>query len=153
MAILNAKSGEISAKLAGYLAVRLPALALVQSTDTDGYPLISIGAGTAGGANAIIKVLPQNWPLATDVFGNAANSYGPNSILVATEADSTSSGADPLTPAQLLPILAQVALMGTHIDWYQSASGTAPTAATFATATNLKASFDTDVYYPLISSQ
>jgi hypothetical protein len=148
------KSQAISNQLADLFKQRLNgSLALVQSNDTDLNPLISIGPGTNGGANAIVKVIPQNWPLAQDVLGLSANIYGPHTVQLVTEADPAGgAGADPLTPAQLLLVIGQIVLMGCLVEWYQSASGTAPSAAAII-AGNLKGTFVPDVQYQMISSQ
>jgi hypothetical protein len=149
------KSVAISKELADRLRSRgLSTLGVVESFDTDQNPLITIGSGVAGTANFLIKVMPTNWPLAKDILGLAALQYTPTTIAIATEADpAAGAGADPTTRAQLLPVLGQCMEMGTHVDWYESANGTAPSAATIADPTKLKASFDQDNYRPLISSQ
>lgn len=152
MANLSFKAQPIAHKLADILKAR--GYTLTESFDTDGYPLVSVGPGTNGGKNAIFKVLPTGWPLQTDVLGNTANSYGPHSVLIATEADSAGTGIAAASGWQFLAdMLFQGMLTGCHIDIYQSANGTAPTASTFSTASNLKASFDPDIYHALISQQ
>jgi hypothetical protein len=148
------KSQAIAHDLASRLGERgLTSLGIVESFDTDGNPLINIGAGSAGGANAVIKCLPVVWPLAQDVLGLSANMYSPHTLQLVTEADPTAgSGADPLSPNQLMMILGQVQQMGTIVEWYQTAAGTPPTAAGI-TSGNLQSTFYPDQRYPLISGQ
>lgn len=151
------KAQAIANELADKLKSRgLSSLGVVQSFDTDSNPLITIGTGVAGTANAVIKVMPQDWPLAQDVLGNAANAFSPHQIKLATEADyagTTDNVADADSKAILGPLLTQIIEMGTQWKWYESASGTAPTAATLNSESNLKSANDPDHYRPLLSSQ
>lgn len=148
------KAQALANQLADWLKARgLSSLGLTQSFDTDLNPLISIGSGSIGSANFIIKVAPIAWPLAEDIFGNAAIQYAPHVIQMVTEANPVGgAGADILTPQQLMNVLNQCQLMGCQMEWYESANGVAPTAAAII-AGNLKATFNPDVYYPLISNQ
>lgn len=151
----SAKASKMSAELADRLKIRpgLSALTVRESVDTDGNPLILVGAGSAGGENAVVKTKPVVWSLATDVLGLAANIYTPHVMQVVTEANPTGgSGADPLSAADLLSLIAQCSAMGCIVEWYQSAAGVAPTAAAIITA-NLKATYYPDARYPLISGQ
>lgn len=149
------KSQAIAHELANRFANRvgLTALGIVEGFDTDSNPLITIGTGVAGTANFIVKVLPTSWPLAQDVLGLTALQYTPHSIAIVTEADPTGgAGADPTTRSQLLQVIAQSVDMGCHVDWYESASGVAPSAAAIVVG-NLKASYDPDLWHPLINGQ
>lgn len=114
---------------------------------------------TAGHANFQIKVCPVPWATAQDVLGNPAIEYTPHVIRLITEADPTGgAGSDPTTRAQLLAVTAQLTQMGTRVEWYETANGTAPTIAadpneaTPGTAT-LRTTWDPDFYRPLISAQ
>lgn len=151
MATLNSfKAQSIAQKLGDILKGRgyTPTITF----DTDSYPLVSVGPGTAGNKNAVFKVLATSWTQ-VDIVGNT-NSFGPHSVLLATEADSAGTGIAAATAWQfLLDMIGQALLTGCHIDLYQSANGTAPSASTFGTGSNLKASFDPDVYHPFISQQ
>jgi hypothetical protein len=153
------KALAIAHELADRLKQRLPAaLKVTESFDTDGNPLISINDGTpiAGEANAILKVAAIAWPEVKDVLGLDQTVFTPHVISLATEADyagATDNVADPMTRAQLLPILGQALAMGCRVDWYESATGVAPSAATIADATKLKATYQPDVYHALVSNQ
>lgn len=150
------KSQAIAHDLADRLKERgLGSLGIVESFDTDGNPLITLGAGVALGANAVLKVRPVDWPLAQDILGLAANVYNPHVIQLVTEADyqgATDNVLDPLSPDQLLKILASAEKMGCILEWYQSATSVAPTAAAIIPS-NLKSTFHPDQRYPLISAQ
>lgn len=146
------KAIALARELADTLKKRLSTLAFSEGFDTDGAPLIIIGDGVAGDANAVIKVNTINWPLAKDVLGLNQTVFTPHVIQVATEANPAGgAGADPLSPQQLLSIWGDVLLKGTRAEWYQSTSGVAPTASTYGTPSNLKASYD-NLYYPMTSS-
>lgn len=148
------KANAISNELADKLKARLNgSLALVQGfSAADQSPTIVIGAGSAGGANFAIKTTGISWALAQDILGLTANSYTPHVIQLVTEADPTAgAGADPTSRAQLMPVLLQCQLMGARVEWYETAAGTAPTIALLEAGTaTLKASFDPDVYRPMI---
>lgn len=148
------KAQAIANQLADLLKARgLGSLGLVQSFDTDQNPLISIGSGAAGSANFIIKVTPVILPDSQDVLGNASIAYSPHVIQLCTEADpAAGAGADPTTRQQLLNVLGQIGRMGARQEWYESASGVAPSAAALI-AGNLKASFEPDPYWPMIGNQ
>lgn len=145
------KAQAMSKELADRLKARLNgALTLVQGFDTDQNPYIEIGAGAAGQPNAIIKVMPVDWPLAQDVLGLTANAYTPHKICVVTEAVNTNGSY--LTRAQQLLIFGQVSLMGSRVEHYNSANGDDPDLDDIVPA-KLVASFEPDLYYPMISSQ
>lgn len=145
------KAQDLALFLYSKLQSLLAPLASSQSVAADGNPLLSFGPGTAGGANVIIKVLPQPWPTATDIVGNAANVYSPTEIQIVTEANPASgAGADDLTPQQVLYILGAIMQPGTRVEWYQSAAGTAPTAAAIIAA-NLKATWNPSLTYGVLN--
>jgi len=144
------KAQSIAHELADRLKAR--GIVLVESFDTDSNPLITIGDGVAGHQNALVKVLPLNWPLAKDVLGNTAFQYTPHVVQLGTETDAGGSSSV-LTIANLMPILQQSGDMGCRVEWYESANGVAPTAAILGDATKLKASYDPDLYHPVINGQ
>lgn len=125
MASIHKKIVAMSRDLADRLTVRLNGtLALVQSFDTNGNPTIAIGAGSAGGQNAFIRLI-ESPSLGVNAVGNSQDSYGPNICQVALE---TSSVAN----VPLLTIANDVLLMGelfglkTRLEVYLSSNGTAP---------------------------
>lgn len=145
--------------LASLLKVRYSTKVVTESFDTDGNPIVTVDDGTpaAGEMNIIIKVMPTDWPLGRDVLGNVANVYTPHKILFGTEANGASAGptlVQPVSPANLLPALGEVVLRGMKVEWYQTASGTAPTLAnTIFASANLVASFYPELYNPLTNQQ
>lgn len=145
------KAIAMAHELADKLKLRFAGKVVTESFDTDGLPLISISDGTpvAGEMNLVVKIAMYNWPLARDVLGNAANIYSPLVAQIASETDSTSN----ILGVSVLPLIGELALRGLGIDWYKSASGTVPTATTFATPSNLVASFSPDLFNRLTSQQ
>lgn len=78
------KAVELSRHLASRLKVRLPSASVAESQDSDGHPLITLGTGTAGGFNALIRVRPQAG-IGTDHLGNSALAYTPSVVQFVTE--------------------------------------------------------------------
>lgn len=145
------KAQALAKELADRIKARLNgALTLAQGFDTDQNPYISIGAGVAGQPNAIIKVMPVDWPLAQDVLGLTASQYTPHKIAFVTETVATNGSY--LTAPQQILLLGQILLMGSKVEWYKSSNGDSPDLDDI-TAAKLIASFEPDLYYPMISSQ
>lgn len=137
------KARQMSDRLFDEMKLRCAPLAVVQSTGTAGDPVISVGPGTALGANAIVRVVPEPAPLAKDVLGLASNVYTPHRIQIVTEADfagTTDNVVDPMTRQQLVNVVGPVINAGATVEWYESATGVAPTEAAII-AGNLKATF------------
>ena len=148
----TAKAIKLAAELADRLKVRggLFALGVTQKFDTDQNPLIYIGSGVATtNEAAIIKIEPIDWPLAVDVFGNAAIEYTPHSIHILQEA----APAGGLSSKDKLDIYLQCAAMGTEVKLYESTSGAGVVLADIDDATKLKETYAPDAYRPMISSQ
>ena len=144
------KALDIAADLASDWKLRLSALALAQSSDTDGCPVITLGTNVAGSDGAVIKVLPLVTFL-LDALGNAQPVYSPHKIQIVTEADPTGgSGADPVTANTLMQVFGETLRKGTIVEWYQSANGTAPSVSAI-TAGNLKSTFS-NLYNPTTSA-
>lgn len=151
------KAVALARELANKLYQRLPRTFVISQLfdTTDGNPYITINDGTpaAGEPNFLIKVKSVDWTTAQDVLGLNQTVYTPHVIQLVTEADPTGgAGADPTTRAQLLPVIGQCVLMGAILEWYESASGVAPSLSTI-TAGNLKSTFHPNQQYPLISAQ
>lgn len=124
---MTAKARAIADELASALKSRLPSLAVTQSDDADQAPLIAVGA------NALIKVAPQAWPTAQTSEGNPGRSFGPHCIKIVLQ---TGAGLNPMST--LLPLLGEVAMRGTAVEVYETA--TSPDTGDI-TAANLKATF------------
>lgn len=159
------KSQAIAHELADRLRARpnVAALGIVETYDaTDHHPLILIGAidltaspvGATTVACAVLKVEPADWPLAQDVFGNAALSFAPHSIHILKEAgpagNPTGGG---LSASAELELLLQSAAMGTEVRLYETTSGSGVVYANIDDETKLKAAYAPDAYRPLISQQ
>lgn len=153
--VSNAKAVEIAHELASKIGQRLNgALALVEGFDSDGCPTIKIGSGTAGQKNWFIKLANMDWALAKDSLGLAAGAYGPEVVMIATEANyagATDNVADVLGVADLLPVLAECIRTGCQVQWFQSATGVAPTSATITGAP--AASFWPSLKYSMLQAQ
>lgn len=148
------KALSLSADLASELGQRQNALAVTKSFDTDSNPLIQLGTGAAGAKGGLIKVKPIDAPWAKDILGLAAEVYTPHVIQIGVEANNTAAAAaDVNDMATLLLLLATTTARGTRVEVYQSANGTAPTAAILGDATKLVASYNASVQFPMISSQ
>lgn len=120
----------------GYLATPLT---VVQSFDTTGNPVLSIGTVSAGNQCLVIRVLPVA-SIGVDSLGLAQNSYTPHIVQICTELSAT-SGIDILTEANKLPALGECLRLGMRTELYQSANGVAPATAQM-TSGNLVAFFD-----------
>lgn len=147
----TAKAQKLSAELADKLKARLNgALTVTQGFDTDQNPFIRVGTDSAGQPTALIKTMPQDWPLAIDVLGLTAPQFTPHKMCFVTEARTQNGGY--LTHAQIALILGQTLAFGTKVEWYESTNGDSPDLDDI-TAAKLIATYEPDQYYPLISSQ
>lgn len=112
--------------LAAKLAMRLPSLAQVKGFDSDQNPTLLVGAAAAGSAGALIKVKPQDWPLAKDVLGLTATIFTPHVIQVCFEANNAAgAAADVNSLAQIASIVMEVALRGTRVEIFSETNGAA----------------------------
>ncbi len=150
----TAKALALFESLRQSLAVRLSSMTHVVTYDTDYSPILTISADATPAFNEavmVLKVMPQEWPLAKDVLGNTALQYAPTVIKLCTE-ESATAGATGLecTTAQLLPVLGECLVKGCKFEWYLSDNGTVPAVAEM-TAANLKASFQS-LEHPLTSN-
>lgn len=155
------KALAMAAELVSELAQRQSALTVTQTYDTDGSPLIRVGAAAASSTGTLVpgvlyKIMPLPWPLALDIFGNAVEVFTPHIVKVNIEANYASTVdtiADTNTPAQLLMFLGVALSRGCRTDLYVSAFGTSPNVTDLADATKLVASFDPNLQYKMTSSQ
>ena len=158
------KAGAIANELADRMKTRpaLNTLVVGQATAADLNPIITIGtldltatpvAATTVAA-ALVKVIPQSWPLAQDILGNTAIQYTPHTIQILKEAGpaGTPTGGG-LTSSAVLELLAQCAAMGCTVEIYETASGSGVLLADLGAAAKLVDTYSPDQYYPVISSQ
>lgn len=152
IAAANEIADALSKRLSTAAIGSTDTLAVTQSFDTDGNPLITVGTLGAGNACALLKVMDVPTPDAKDVFGNAAKTYQPVRLMILTEANpSGGAGADILKVVQFFPIAAEGPARGIRTEWYQVANGVAPSAGGLVVA-NLKATYD-NIHWPVVSSQ
>jgi len=159
------KSIEMAHCLADMLAKRTT-LAIVESFDYYGQPLVKVGAGATTNESLLVRIKPISFSLFTDVLGLAQNTYTPHVAQVVVETNAAgNTGVGYVTPANLWPVLAEVYKLGTRIEFYAVANGTGITAVvtdlttntdavqTSIVAANLKSSVEFDQYQKMLASQ
>lgn len=147
------KALAMADEIVSELKQRQTALTVTLSFDSDQNPLVKLGTGTAGQKNALIKVMPIDWPLAKDVLGLAEVVFTPHKVLVAFEANNAAgAGADVNDWATLLVALGVALSRGARLEVYESANGDSPDADDLI-AGNLKASFEPSMQYGMLSGQ
>jgi hypothetical protein len=119
----------------------------VLSADSAGNPVITLSADSTpatGEKVVVIKVKPYATGTSFDVFGNTAIAYCPTMIQFCTEANYAStidSVADILTPAELLPVIAEIVRRETLVEWHVTANGTVPSESAIAAGTVLSKTY------------
>lgn len=155
------KAIELAHELADKLKKRI-SLAVAESFDSNGHPLIQVGEGTDNAEGAVVRIKPIDWALAKDILGLASQVYTPHVIQICVESSDNGNGdsVEALgynTWANLLPLLGQCLETGCKVEVYAVANDTGVTnimadiAASFGSS-NLKASYD-NLYYPMVNSQ
>ncbi len=150
------KALELAAELADELRKRCDYDSIVESSDSSGNPLITLGDGTFNSEDdyVLIRVMPREWALAKDVLGSNQTVYTPSVIQVVVEGNTNTVGLAPWVAIQnAWAIVATCAKRGTLLEYWQSAHTAEPTTTTLATASNRKASVEAELYWPLLSSQ
>lgn len=160
MATVTKKSIALQQTIADELALRTGLVAVQGFDSTSGQPTIVLAAAgvlVATHRGCFIEISPVSWPLATDALGNAAIQYTPHRIQVVFEAIS-GAGQDPNGISGVdgvndkLAILGCLTLRGTRVEWFESATGTAPSKAALIAA-DLVETFEPQPYYPMVSDQ
>jgi hypothetical protein len=150
------KALAMAEELVSELKQRQSALAVALSYDADGSPLVKVGTGVAGTKGGLIKIQPISWPLAKDILGLDAQMFHPHVVKLNVEANYEGSNDGILDintwDVQLLLVAACVS-KGARVELYLSTNGTGPNATDLADATKLKASWETNAQYPMVSSQ
>ncbi len=142
------KSFAIVEQLASQFAQRgYTSLTITKGSTAGGDATLSVGPGTANGANIfiIVSVLPST-PADLNILGTTGFQYAPALIQFATEDDYTS-----LTAQRLLDFINICTSQGAITKWYKSADGVAPTAGTIV-AGNLVATWTPDAVWANLSS-
>ena len=140
---------------------------VAQSLDVNENPVVTFSAlatPAAGSKVAVIRIRPL--PVtALDAFGNKSQAMCPHIVDLITEANSATATdttvqagadvltpiADILTPADLLPILAEIARRSMEIDWFVTANGTVPSIVNIPATP--AATFKPNLYWGNLSSQ
>jgi hypothetical protein len=137
----TAKAGAIMRELKNKLTLQV-ATAMpyaVSSADSSDNPVLTLSVDatpTATHKVVVIRCQPISWS-AKDILGNASTMYTPHYIDVCTEANyaaTTDGVADILTPADLLPVLAECVKTGCIVRWYVSPYNTVPATAQMTSA-------------------
>ena len=160
MANISFKAQAVASQLNSLMTQRLGTATIVSSgilQDSDAYPYFTLGTGTAGQSNVLVKVtsfIAAGSPVSfTDSLGNAANPYGPILIQVVLESsDSSHSGSS--TPVDgvnwVFPVLGDILAISARTQLYMRANGTKPGISDISSS-NLAATYD-NLQYPTISS-
>jgi hypothetical protein len=113
------------------LAATLPVE--TDSFDANGNPVAEFSADAtpaAGEKVVVIRMKAIGAIGATDSLGNTQNDFSHHVYQFCTEANpSSGSGADILTPVELLPLIVELGRRGSFVEWYQSTNGTVPSVA------------------------
>ena len=162
MAYPSQKATDLALLIQEELAMRLGAAGVNMTGscgavqfDTDGYPWMQFGVATTANAGGVIKVEQRSWTNAKDILGNTANQYGPLVIKMVEEKDNASgNGVDGTfnSLAVRLAILGVLINKGCQLMQYQTANTVVPAVSGGVNGT-LKATFETTLQYPMISSQ
>lgn len=118
--------------------------------DSDGNPVITMTADAtpaAGEKVVVVRIKPIAWT-AVDIIGHASQMFTPHVIQICTE---TPDAGYIVGPAELMPILGEIARRGTLVEWYQSAHDTLP-ATTQMVAANLTVAW-ADLYWNAMKAQ
>jgi len=136
------------------LFIRL-GLTCTESFDSDGNPLLRVGAASAGSAGCFIRVSAEG-SIQKDILGLAQKVFTPHIVDVAFEGnDATTTSTLPNvanTMAITTAILGEVLAKGAKTRVWLGPTGTAPSDTTFDTAGYLKATWQ-DLQYPLMAAQ
>jgi hypothetical protein len=149
---MSAKALSLAAELRDDLARRFTLVSNVLF-DTDGQPYIQVSQGTmvAGQQAAVVKIA-QIAPLGTDAIGLTARNYGHPLRIQAVVETSTIANVPLMTGANLLTLLADLALRGVRMELYMSANANAVGPEDILPA-NLRTTFDPDLKYRTMSGQ
>jgi len=153
----NKKALALAAELADELRKRVSSYAsILEGFDGSGNPTIQLSDGTPATTEdtVFIRIVPRDWTLTKDVLGTTQTVYTPNVIQVAVEGPASGLGLERfVSVAHAVAINNAVARRGCRVEYWEEPNGAAPAATTFNTASNLKASDEPSLYWPMLSSQ
>lgn len=144
------KAKALSDQLKSDLALRLPvqaALGLAQSFDSNGNPVIIIGANTTTTMSALIRIKGVAG-FGKDVLGTAQNVFTPHLIELCMEM-STITDVSYWTWDLLVKLVGEVYKPGIQVDVYLTANTVMPTASAPGT---FKGSFTPHIQYGQMAS-
>ncbi len=151
MALPDYASTSRARELANQLKVRAARfatpLAVTESQDTSGNPLVIVGVvSAAAGAGATIRLRQIDWPLVQDSIGLPQKVYGPHVSELVYEAGVAADTVEMISTLEMA-----LAQLGTRVDIYQSPNGTAADYTQFLPA-NLKCTFAPSLYFGMTGS-
>lgn len=124
-------------------------LTVVKGLDASNFPQLLVGTLTSTSQGAYVRI-KQLDSLNTDVLGLTQNVFTPHVIQVALEM-STITNVSYLTVHNFSLLLGELMKMGTRVELYVRAQGTAPSVSDI-TAANLAATWETSLQYPMMAS-
>lgn len=142
-------------RLAAMLSATLPVQTDAVDTDYNPYSTLSADATPATTEKVIVirtRVQPN---IELDIFGNAAQNFGPHFIDICVEANYASTSdniADYLTTLEKATVFIEAAKMGCDINIYETANGTVPSLAALS-STNFKGTIRNNRPWGSLASQ
>jgi len=145
------KAQAIAKTLVDASSLLLPTLLVTEGVDGSNQPTILIGAAAAGATGCFIRVKPVDWT-AKDIFGNAADVFGPHVVQIVIEANPAGgAGADVNSIGDVAKMIRVASAAGCKLEVYQSANGAVPAVGGITGVP--AASIDVDPRMGLISNQ
>lgn len=156
MATTSTKATKLAAELADELRQRLGTTyaSIIEGFDANGFSTIQLSDGAPATTEDTIYIVvrPRDWSLTKDIIGHDQPVYTPTVIQVAVEANG--NGIAPyVTKAHWLAVENVCAKRGTRLEYWEETNGTPPSITTFNTGTKLIASWEPDLFFPMLSSQ
>lgn len=150
------KAISMARRLADELTFRLNGdLDVVESRDSNGNPLVTVGDAGIGDAGCLIRIVTVP-TIQKNSIGLDQEVFTPHIVQLMTEANYAGSDngvADINTATQFATFLAVCVETGAKVEIWQTANGTAPSAGAFATGSNKKGEVLSSVQYPLMNQQ
>lgn len=151
----TSKAIQLARRLTDQLKLRLSSLTVAESFDASGNPLITVGTLSTGVKGALVRVVSEA-TIQKNSIGLDQTVFTPHIVQVMTEANYAStldSVADVLTTLEKASLYAPAFESGAAVEVWETANGTAPSEAAFATASNKKGVLSPDLQYPLMNQQ
>lgn len=126
-------------------------LAVVDSFDATGNPVLTIGTATSTNQGATVRIKMVETPM-VDGLGNSQRVFAPHIVQLIVE-ESASAGVAVFNAANMLRVVNDILKHGMRLDVYLAANGQAPTIAGAVAILAVGPSFTLDhIWHPLTSS-